>query len=251
MIKQYLLDTFHSSDESKSTLLEKFITAIIIISVISTVLETEQQIYTSNEHIFRWLEYVFFGIFSFEYALRLLLCGNIHRFRGLSGKIKYIFSPLAILDLLAILPALLIEISSDLFLLRILRLFRMLRIVKILKSNRSIRLFLVAVKASRYQLYASLAVTLFLLFMSSIILYLLEGSVQPEKFGSIPRAMWWAMATLTTVGYGDVYPITPVGKVMAGVVAICGIGIIAMPAGIIAANFGYEYIKNTDEEDKS
>jgi voltage-gated potassium channel len=63
--------------------------------------------------------------------------------------------------------------------------------------------------------------------------------------------MWWAMATLTTVGYGDVYPITPVGKVMAGVVAICGIGIIAMPAGIIAANFGYEYIKNTDEEDKS
>ena len=147
MIKQYLLNTFQSSDDSKSTLLEKFITAIIIISVISTVLETEQQIYTSNEHVFRWLEYVFLGIFSFEYALRLLLCGNIRRFRGLSGKIKYIFSPLAILDLLAILPALLIEFSSDLFLLRILRLFRMLRILKLLKSNKSIGLFLVAVIA--------------------------------------------------------------------------------------------------------
>jgi voltage-gated potassium channel len=251
MIKQYLLNTFQSSDDSKSTLLEKFITAIIIISVISTVLETEQQIYTGNEHVFRRLEYVFLGIFSFEYILRLLLCGNIHRFSGFSGKIKYIFSPLAILDLLAILPALLIEFSSDLFLLRILRLFRMLRILKLLKSNKSIGLFLVAVIASRYQLYASLAVTLFLLFVGSIMLYLLEGSVQPEQFGSIPRAMWWAMATLTTVGYGDVFPITPLGKVMAGVVAICGIGIIAMPAGIIAANFGREYNNDTGEEEKS
>ena len=75
--------------------------------------------------------------------------------------------------------------------------------------------------------------------------------MQTEQFGSIPRAMWWAMATLTTVGYGDVFPITPLGKVMAGVVAICGIGIIAMPAGIIAANFGREYNNDTGEEEKS
>ena len=79
--------------------------------------------------------------------------------------------------------------------------------------------------------------TLFLLFLSDILLYLVEGSVQPEAFGSIPRAMWWAIATLTTVGYGDVYPITVMGKICAGIISLISIGIVALPAGIIAANF--------------
>jgi voltage-gated potassium channel len=81
---------------------------------------------------------------------------------------------------------------------------------------------------------------MFVLFIGGVLMFLAEGEAQPEAFGSIPRALWWAMATLTTVGYGDVYPITPVGKVLASLIAVMGIGVVAMPAGVIAANFTRE-----------
>jgi voltage-gated potassium channel len=98
-------------------------------------------------------------------------------------------------------------------------------------------LFAESIKSSWPQLTASMVVTLFLLFLSAILLYFVEGGVQPEAFGSIPRAMWWAMATLTTVGYGDVYPITVMGKICAGIISLMSIGVVALPAGIIAAHF--------------
>ena len=90
---------------------------------------------------------------------------------------------------------------------------------------------------SRIQLIGSLIVTFFVLFIGAIFLYIIEGTIQPDAFGSIPRAMWWSMATLTTVGYGDVYPVTVIGKCFASLIAILGIGIVALPAGIIAANY--------------
>ena len=96
-------------------------------------------------------------------------------------------------------------------------------------------LFVESIKSS-YQLSASLVVTLFLLFISAILLYFVEGSVQPEAL-EVPRAMWWAMSALTTVGYGDVYPITVIGKICAGIISLISIGVVALPAGIIAANF--------------
>ena len=144
---------------------------------------------------------------------------------------------MSIIDLLAIIPSLMTAFSSDFLLLRIVRLLRMLRLLKLIQNNPSLKLFSQALIASKFQLYACFAITLLILFASSIFIYLLEGNIQPEAFGSIPRSMWWAISTLTTVGYGDVYPITVLGKVFAGIVGICGIGIIAMPAGIISANF--------------
>lgn len=146
-------------------------------------------------------------------------------------------SPMAITDILAILPNIIVFILDDLVFLRLFRLFRMFRIVKLIRTNKPLILFAESIKSSWPQLSASLVVTLFLLFLSAILLYFVEGGVQPEAFGSIPRAMWWAMATLTTVGYGDVYPITVMGKICAGIISLISIGIVALPAGIIAANF--------------
>jgi voltage-gated potassium channel len=113
----------------------------------------------------------------------------------------------------------------------------MFRIMKLIQNNKPPMLFAESIKSSRPQLGASMVVTLVLLFLSTILLYFVEGSVQPKAFGSIPRAMWWAMATLTTVGYGDVYPITVMGKICAGIISLVSIGVVALPAGIIAANF--------------
>ena len=236
-IKTYLIETFFPPVGRKSTNLEKFITVIIILSILSTVFETEKSLYFGNEKLFQSLEYIFVTIFIIEYILRLILSGSKDQFSGIAGRIKYIFTPLALIDLLAILPTLILEFSTDLFLLRIFRLLRILRIAKLARSNKSIRLFLIALRESRTQLFGSLIVTCFILFIGAILLYLTEGSTQPDVFGSIPRALWFSMATLTTVGYGDVYPFTVLGKIVSSLIAILGIGIIAMPAGIIAANF--------------
>lgn len=141
------------------------------------------------------------------------------------------------IDLISILPNIISGLSTDFALLRTMRLLRMIRVAKLVQRNRSLMWFTEAIHQSRSQLAAAIAVTIFLLVIGGVALYLAESSAQPEAFGSIPRAMWWSMATLTTVGYGDVYPVTVIGKLLASALAILGVGIVAMPAGIIAANF--------------
>ena len=111
----------------------------------------------------------------------------------------------------------------------------MLRILKLLRRNKTIKVFLDSLIKSKTQLAISLYITLAMIFLGAVILYVVEGG--STRFGSIPRAMWWSMATLTTVGYGDIYPMTPLGKLLASLLAILGIGIVALPAGVIAANF--------------
>ena len=137
---------------------------------------------------------------------------------------------------------------QDLLLLRLIRLIRMFRIIKLVETNKSLLMFFRSISKSKSQLLSSLIVTLFLLLLGAVILYIVEGTTQPETFGSIPRAMWWSMATLTTVGYGDVYPITLLGKICASFIALIGIGVVALPAGIIAANFTNELSGNDKDK---
>ncbi len=226
-----------SDDDKPVTLLEKGLMAAIILSVVALVLETEPTLYEKWGPVFVNLELIFVTIFSIEYLARLYFIGKNPKYRGLKGRLRYIVTPFALIDLIAILPTLLAGLYPNLMLIRAMRLVRMLRVAKLIKSNRSLMCFVEAFYNSRSQLMASLAVTMFLLFIGGVLLYLAESQAQPEAFGSIPRAMWWSMATLTTVGYGDAYPITPIGKLLASAIAILGIGIVAMPAGIIAANF--------------
>ena len=222
---------FPKNDEN--TFLEKIITYLIVFSIIIAVIETEQSFSDNYIKTFFYLEIFFVVIFTIEYIFRFAFCGEIKKYRGVKGKIKFFFHPMTLIDLISILPSYILFFNSDFIVLRALRLLRLLRVLKLIKHNKFIR----ALITSRVQLLGSLVVTLFVLFISAIFLYLVEGGVQPEQFGSIPKAMWWAMATLTTVGYGDVYPITAFGKIISSIVAIVGIGIVALPAGIIAANY--------------
>jgi voltage-gated potassium channel len=213
------------------------ISYIILLSVLTLVLETEPTLSQPFQQYFSQAEIIFLTIFSCEYIVRVSLAGVRPEYQGLKGRLKYMISPFALIDLIAILPSLLAGLLPDLMLIRLVRLVRMMRIAKLIKSNRALTAFFIACRTSGSQLAASLMATLLMLFVGAVLLYVAESEAQPEAFGSIPRAMWWSMATLTTVGYGDTYPVTVLGKLLASMVAILGISVVALPAGIIAANF--------------
>jgi voltage-gated potassium channel len=236
-MKTYLENSLFPSLTSSSTILERSIGYIILLSVFVLVLETEPTLSEPFQRYFAQAEIIFLMIFSGEYIARLLLAGVRPEYQGLKGRLKYMISPFALIDLIAILPSLLAGLLPDLMLIRLVRLVRMMRIAKLIKSNRALTAFFIACRTSGSQLAASLMATLLMLFVGAVLLYVAESEAQPEAFGSIPRAMWWSMATLTTVGYGDTYPVTVLGKLLASMVAILGISVVALPAGIIAANF--------------
>lgn len=125
--------------------------------------------------------------------------------------------------------------GSGAFLLRLARIVRLLRIARLGHFSVALERILTAISSRRFELNISVAAAVLLIFISSTMLYVLEGAGQPEEFGSIPRAMWWAVATLTTVGYGDAYPVTGLGRFFASLTAFSGVGLIAMPAGILAS----------------
>ncbi|WP_255365646.1 potassium channel family protein [Alishewanella sp. HH-ZS] len=130
-----------------------------------------------------------------------------------------------------------------LLVIRLLRVFRIVHLSRLTRFNASLNLLIQAVRKRKMELGISFIIAMSLLLTTSILLYLVEGSSNPEDFGSIPRAMWWSIATLTTVGYGDVTPLSPLGKICAGITALIGIGIVAMPTGILAAAFSEAYQK--------
>ena len=155
-----------------------------------------------------------------------------------NGRYKYAFSWLGIVDLLSILPFYLpLIFTPNLLVVRILRLLRLLRIFKLTRFSKSMRTIGNVLRETRADLVTTLFVTFILLVLSSSIMYYVERGAQPDKFASIGHAFWWAVATLTTVGYGDVYPVTPLGKLLSGIIAIVGIGFIALPTGIISSAF--------------
>jgi len=177
----------------------------------------------------QWLKYfeVFSVIiFSIEYILRIIVS---------SRKLKYIFSLYGIIDLLAILPFYL-SLGIDLRSLRILRLFRLFRIIKLVRYSNAIKRFQTGLKIAREELLIFFMATTLLLFIAAAGIYLFENPAQPEVFTSIFSSLWWAIASLTTVGYGDIIPITVGGKVFTSFILLIGIGIVAFPAGILASS---------------
>ncbi len=214
------------------------IAALILLSVVAAILESEPTITAGREWLTRAVELVFGALFAIEYAVRLWASAEDERFgTGIRGRLRYAATPAAIFDLIALSPVLLGLAGGEAYIIRLVRLIRVLRLARLGRFSAAVRSLLEAVSERRYELLMSAVVALILLVVSSTLLYLVEGAGQPDAFGSIPRAMWWSIATLTTVGYGDVYPVTPFGKMLAGLTALTGIGIIAMPTGILAAAF--------------
>ncbi len=226
-----------------------FIMALIVVNVVAVMLETVQTIASPYEPYFRAFEIFSVIVFTTEYALRLWACTCDPRYAGaIKGRIRFALSPMAIIDLLAILPFYLEFAALDLRFVRSLRLFRLFRVFKLARYSASMRTLVRVLDSKKEELFITLFVVLVMLVFSSSAMYYAENEAQPDKFDSIPSSLWWGVATLTTVGYGDVFPITPLGKLLGGLIAVLGVGIFALPTGILASGFAEEIQRNKKRE---
>ncbi|HET9025214.1 MAG TPA: ion transporter [Burkholderiaceae bacterium] len=216
--------------------LNRFIVVMILVSVLFVIAESEQAIHDINPTLFHAVEIAFGLLFLIEYVARVWVAAEDPRYSdGFKGRLRYAVTPSALLDLLAVTPLFLHAMGAEAYVIRILRVVRVLRLAKLGRFTVATRALSHAVHARRYELLISFGVAIFILVLASTLMYIVEGHTQPEVFGSIPRAMWWAIATLTTVGYGDAVPMTLPGRILGGITAVTGVGLIAMPAGILAA----------------
>ena len=225
-------------DDGRLTLTNKLIIAVILISVAMAVLGTEPQVVREHRQQFLFAEMGFGVVFLVEYVARVWSAPEAAGPQGKwSKRWAFVRSPFGIIDLIVVVAALFPFLVTSAPILRILRLLRLAALMKFGRFSLALREIGAAIAERRYDLFVTLALAVGLLLFGATALYWAEGRIQPEAFGSIPRAMWWSIITLTTVGYGDVSPITPLGKVLAAFVALSGIGLVAMPTGIIAAAF--------------
>lgn len=232
-----------NGDHNLSTTFDKFITLSILVAIIHLTLETEKSIYNAYNRVFDITEFILTVIFSFEYVARILTFSK--KYYGKSF-IRFVFSFDLLIDLLALLPFYLTLLPIDLRYLRIFRLFRLARIFKLTRYNKAIQTVKVVMSAKKEILTISFILIGIILYLVSALMYYVENAAQPEVFSSIPKTMWWGVATLTTVGYGDIYPVTALGRFLGGLIAILGIGIFAIPTGIIASGFTEYVQKNVD-----
>jgi len=218
---------------------EIFIIVLIVLSIFEIILESYQGISIQFRPQLKIFEITIVVIFSIEYLLRLWTADlKSPLLSKISARIKFMTSPMGIIDLLAILPFYLpLLFKFDLRFLRILRVFRIFRIFKLNRHSKALNLLVSIFHEKRSEIIITLFINAIFILMASTIMYNLENAVQPEKFPNIIETFWWAVATLTTVGYGDVFPITAWGKFISGIIAILGIGLVALPTGIISAGF--------------
>ncbi len=241
-IRTYEILEKASAGDRTSRLVDSFIMVLIVLNVVMVVLETVPSLAARYAYFFEVSEAFSVSVFTVEYLLRLWTSTADPRFsRPVTGQIKYVFTPMALVDLIAVLPFYLpMVISVDLRVLRAMRLMRLLRLFKLGRYSESMQTLGNVLKDKRDELYVTMFVLLIMLVIASSLMYFAEHEVQREVFPSIPAAMWWGIVTLTTVGYGDVYPITPLGKVLGAIIALLGIGMFALPAGILGSGFAEE-----------
>ena len=221
------------------------ILTLIFANVVAAIIDTVPSINSSYGQFLYSFEVFSVAIFTLEYIVRAWVCVADEEYaKPFSGRIKYLLTPMALIDMLSILPFYLVTFGVDLRTLRILRLFRLLRIAKASRYFRSMEMLKNVVMSRKEELIMSVAMILVLLVMASSAMYYAEHDTQPEAFSSIPASMWWGVATLTTVGYGDVYPITSLGRLMGAIIAIAGVGMFALPAGLLASGFMEELEAN-------
>ena len=224
------------SPEGRMTPTARVLIAAILIATLLAIIETEPMISQGRELWFHGAELVFALFFSVEYGLRLWCAPET----GMS-RLRWMRTPTAIIDLLAILGSLAPFVGQNTMLLRLLRVIRLVRIAKLGRFSRAFGIMERAVRARASHFAVTFMFFAFFLVAASALIYLIEGAHQPDKFGSIPRSLWWTAVTMTTVGYGDVVPVTAIGKAVAALVSIGGIVLIAIPTGIIAASFSDEF----------
>jgi voltage-gated potassium channel len=243
------------SDDRLSRIVDAMLIGLITANVITIVLESMESLMEAYDTFFIAFEMFSVIIFTIEYLVRLWTC--VEREQpghpsNLASRLRYAVTPLALCDLIAILPSYLwLFVGMDFRFLRTLRLLRMFKFTRYsLAMNTLFNVFRNEAKS----FIAAIFILLIVMILASSGMYYVEYEAQPEAFGSIPAAMWWAVAALTTVGYGDVTPITPLGKIFGACITIVGIGMIALPSGILASGFSEqlrrarkEYAQHVDD----
>ena len=248
-IKGYVHDWLEPDQPGGLNFFSGTIIALVIISLISLALETEAM--RGDTPFEPWvlpatqtINTAIVIIFAIEFALRFWSEGENPRHKGVIGRLRFLTRFITIADIVAFLPELIVMLfvphlaGGWLAALRALRLFRLFKLARYVPAFAIVG---AAVARAWAPLMAALAVATAQLYIAAMMLYFIEGASKPEQFGSIMRSLWWAIVTLTTVGYGDVYPETVLGRVAAGLVALAGIGIVAMPTGILASAFAEEF----------
>ena len=228
-----------SNSSSVARLVNVLLMLLIMSNVVAVILATDREVYLELQSFFDNFELISIVVFTMEYLFRAWTCVEDTRYQqAVAGRLKYLVSPMALVDLVAVLPFYLgIIFNIDARILRVLRLFR---IFKLSRHFSAMSVLLTVIKTELPTLVSAIFIMLVMVVLASAGMFLVERDVQPETFGTIPRAMWWATITLTTVGYGDVIPVTAAGKVLGIFITILGVGMAALPAGIIASGFNRE-----------
>jgi voltage-gated potassium channel len=224
--------------DTPSRVFDIFILVLIFANVVAVIVGTVESVYDPWSRFFDWFEIFSVIVFTVEYVGRLWSCVSDPRYKNrVGGRLKFARQALSIIDLIAVLPFYLPFLGVDLRFVRIFRIVRILRLAKVGRYYSSLTLIRDTAKSRKEELVLSFAILLTLLLIAATGIYYCENEAQPETFSSIPGSLWWAVVTLTTVGYGDAYPVTVVGKFFASLVAIVGIGMFALPTGILGAGF--------------
>jgi voltage-gated potassium channel len=247
LVKKRVFDVLDvaSTGDTFSRAVDLFIVGLILLNVIAVMLETVHSIAVEYYEVLHAFDLFSVAVFTIEYLVRIWACTSNPRYADpLLGRLKFAARPMIVIDLLAILPFFLPAlIPMDLRAMRILRMFRLLRVFKLARYSSAMQQIGRVVFRQKEELLVGFGVMIVSLLFASSLMWAAEHEAQPDAFGSIPQAMWWGVATLTTVGYGDVTPITPLGQLLAGVIAIIGVGMFAMPAAILAQGFSEEWQK--------
>ena len=229
---------------ASAAFVRRFLVAVIAVSVAGVVLASVPEYRAQYALPLSLVEHAALFIFTVEYALRVWSAPEDVRMTGksdMAARFLYIHSPMALIDLLAIAPIYVEEYLPEDF--KILLTLRLLRFFKLVRYSPGMRSLIAAVEAERRALLASGVLLLGFIVMSAAAMYMVERNVQPDKFGTIPDAMWWAIVTLATVGYGDVVPTSLAGRLVAGFTMIAGMMMIALPIGVLVTSFSHEIHK--------
>jgi voltage-gated potassium channel len=225
-------------ESAASRVVEGLLIVLILANVAAVALETVPFVYLKYRLYFRAFELLSIAAYTIEYTLRVWSSVEDPRIavRGpIRGRLAFALRPLMVVDFLAFAPSFFVLIIP--FDLRILRIFRLLRLVKLARYSQALPALLGVLYTERSALFASFILTLCVMCVSGELMHLAEGGIQPKSFGTMPDSMYWAITTLTTVGYGDETPITPLGKLIAGITMVLGLLLFALPIGILANGF--------------
>ena len=224
-MKIKIKNIIESTETSQGRIFAFVIQILIVISLVTFSISTLPNLTESSQKILQAIEIITIVIFTIEYILRIYVS---------ESKFKFIFSFFGIVDLIAILPFY-IASGFDLRAVRVFRLLRLFRILKLLRYSKAINRFHRAFLIAKEELILFFFVSVILLYLSAVGIYYFENEAQPEQFKSVFHSLWWAVVTLTTVGYGDIYPITAGGRMFTFFVLMVGLGVVAVPAGLVAS----------------